>query len=414
MQQKKNWMSDSEFVWSDNWCILEDEAWFVTGEQGILFCLDRKTGNTKFAKKIPERKKSFRLHPRCIKYGDTVFCLPDKGENIWCYHILADTWKRVIIDSSPKLRIACTNAWIMQDKIYIVSIGLKQILEIDVLKEEVTSYYNLPIKNDGKMSGSILVGNWIYIVGVYPVCIYKFDCVTKRTEVNQLTNLNDLIHTISYDGEKFWLSGRCRKIYIWKETTNEILILDNLPDKFGIWNFSGKYKNLLNYNVDSIEMPLFLYSSFARGYVWLIPAQSNEILYIDKDTYEINTFSLEDEELTEENINTQTLPHKYLLEYNLSERYVGLFSLKNRWIVEKLKYKILHYRIKEEHKYQIRKAVLNEKFYLKNITHECNETRLRELVEYIQMNNSFLDGVEMGNTSIGKDIFMNMHYQAIN
>ena len=87
---RNNCVDDFEFIWSDNWCIADDKAWFVTGEQDILFCLDRKTKNTILAKEIPERNNSFRLHPKCIKYGEMIFCLPDMGENIWCYNIVAD------------------------------------------------------------------------------------------------------------------------------------------------------------------------------------------------------------------------------------------------------------------------------------------------------------------------------------
>ena len=64
----------SEFIWSDNWYISENEAWFVSGQQDILFCMNRKTGNTTLAREIPERNKSFRLHPKCLKYGDMVVC----------------------------------------------------------------------------------------------------------------------------------------------------------------------------------------------------------------------------------------------------------------------------------------------------------------------------------------------------
>lgn len=415
MQQEKNLTNHSEFIWSDGWYVSENEAWFVTGEQDILFCLDRKTGNTNLAKELPERKKIFRAHPKCIKYRDTVFCLPDVGEDIWCYHIFADTWKKIIINNPKKVRIACTNSWIIKNKIYIVAIGLKQILEIDILKETVTSYYNLPIKNGEKVSGSILVGNWIYIIGVHPVCIYKFNCITKRIEVTQLFDINDMIHTISFDGEKFWLSGRCRKIYIWKEVTNEIIILDKFPNKFGIWNFSGKYKNLLNYDVDSIEMPLFLYSSFVGQYMWFIPAQSNEILYIDKNTYEIGVFHLENEELTEENIKIQPLAHKYLLEYISSGRYIGLFSLKNKQIIEidtkELKYKILKYCIKTEHMFQIRKTVLDDKFYMTSPIFESDATKMNELLEYVKLRglyNGFSYRKERKDISVGKEILVKL------
>ena len=410
--RQNNWTSKIEFLWSDNWSILENEAWFVTGEQDILFCIDRKTRSTTFAKEIPERKNSFRLHPKCIKYGDTVFCLPDTGENIWCYHVSSDTWKKIVVDNPQKIRIACTNSWIIEDKLYIVSIGLKQILEVDISREIVTFYYDLPVKNGESISSSILIGQHIYVTGVSPVYIYKFDCLTKKIEVIQLFGLNDSIQTISYDGEKFWLSGRCRKIYIWKEDTNEIISLDSLPDELGIWNFSGKYDFLLNYHVDAVEMPLFLYSIFVNKYIWFIPAQSNEILYIDTKTYEIRIFHLKNEDQTEENVKTQLLGHKYLLEYVRSERYIGLFSLKNRWVIEidtlELNYNILQFHVRVEHTHKIRKTILYDKFCLDNLSYEHEVMRMEELFEYIQlkvMDKRFMYENERMAVSVGEDIY---------
>lgn len=413
--RRKRRTDNSEFIWSDNWYILENEAWFVSGQQDILFCINTKTGNTTLAREIPERRKSFRLHPKCLKFEDIVFCFPDIGENIWCYHISTDDWKKIIVDNPQKVRISCSNFWIIEEKLYIVSIGLKQILEVDISKEIVTAYYNLPIENDGKVSGSILVGQWIYLVGVSPVCIYKFDCLTKKFEMIQLSNLNDSIHTISYDGEKFWLSGHCRKIYVWQEISNKIFILDSLPDEFGIWNFSGKYDHLLNYHVDSIEMPLFMYSVYVDQYVWFIPAQSNEILYIDKDTYKIKIFHLEDEEQTDENVKVQLLRHKYLLEYVWDEKYIGLYSLKNRQIVEidtqKLLYKVLQCCINDQHICQIRKVSLDDAFCLGDSVYEQDVMSLDELVEYIRfkdLDKRFYTKNEIEGRIVGREIYVGL------
>ena len=254
---RNNCVDDFEFIWSDNWCIADDKAWFVTGEQDILFCLDRKTKNTILAKEIPERNNSFRLHPKCIKYGEMIFCLPDMGENIWCYNIVADMWAKIKVNNPQRVRIACTNAWVVQGKLYVVSIGLKQILELNLQKEII--YYSLPIRDEGKVSGSILIDQQIYLVGVYPAVIYKFNCLTKKIDIIRLPDIRDSIHTIVYDGKKFWMTGYRRRIYVWEEKINNILILDKLPDEFGIWNFSGRYDYLLNFNVDSVQMPLFLF-----------------------------------------------------------------------------------------------------------------------------------------------------------
>lgn len=55
-----------------------------------------------------------------------LFCFPDEGDSIECYNFKNSIWKIIHIDNPDKVRLSCLNMWIVQDKIYIVSIGLKK------------------------------------------------------------------------------------------------------------------------------------------------------------------------------------------------------------------------------------------------------------------------------------------------
>lgn len=111
------------------------------------------------------------------------------------------------------------------------------------------------------------------------------------------------------------------------------------------------------------------------------------------------------------------LGHKYLLEYILSERYIGLFSLKNRWIIEidtkELKYKIIPCHVKLEHKCLIRKSILSDMFRLGNPMNEKITMRVEKLIEYVQLktldSNSF-DKDEIEDVSIGESIYKNLNF----
>lgn len=350
MHTKQLLNKNYHYIWSDNWCLDGDKAWFISGTMNILFCLDRNTKETIWIDSIPlSNEDTFRQHPRCLKWKDMIICLPDMGSDIKCYHLLDKSWVSIPVINPLNVRICCSNAWFVQDRFYIVSIGLRQIIELNIETESIDNYYDLSINNDGIVSGSLIKDNCIYVVGVLPTVLYKFDCIEKKIEIYDISEIKDQIQTISYDGEKFWLSGKAKKIYIWYEEIGKIIFLDAFPENFGVWNFSGKYKNLLNSIDDTIERPLFHSSVVVGDYIWFIPFQTNKILYVNKNAFEINVFSLTEENYTEENVEKQFLNHKYLLEYVRDNRYIGLFSLKNRWVFEidsrELTYEIFDYKL---------------------------------------------------------------------
>lgn len=68
--------------------------------------------------------------------------------------------------------------------------------------------------------------------------------------------------------------------------------------------------------------------------IWFIPFQTNQILYVNKDTNEINPFEIEEEEEDEKSIKNRELNCKYLLQYVYGDRYIGLYSLKNKVVYQ--------------------------------------------------------------------------------
>ena len=284
------------YFWSDNWCLDDKKIWFMAGAVDFLFCLDTEAKETCLIDKIPsDNLNAFRQHPRCIKIKDSIICLPDNGKDIWFYHISNGQWTNIPLECPEGIRLAYYHAWYIQKRLYVVSYGTKQIVEIDVEKECIKNYYDFPVINDERLVDAVLIDDCIYVASSFPVNIYKFNCSDKSLKIYKLTEIDDQIQTLCFDGNKFWLSGHCRVIYIWKEDTKAITFLNDIPNEFRIWNFSGQYKNLLNYVEKSEEAPLFVSSVSVNNYVWFIPFQTNEILYVDKDTLEIREFYIKEE-----------------------------------------------------------------------------------------------------------------------
>ncbi len=113
------------------------------------------------------------------------------------------------------------------------------------------------------------------------------------------------------------------------------------------------------------------------------------------------------EEQTEENIKEQLLGHKYLLEYVRENRYIGLFSLKNKWVFEidakNLTYKRMNYKLDGDSAFR----VLQEIFRKVPIVYEKSDSDMKCFIKVLsslsQNNNNFLQ-----NTLKGKRIFENL------
>lgn len=108
-------------------------------------------------------------------------------------------------------------------------------------------------------------------------------------------------------------------------------------------------------------------------------------------------------------MKTQLLGHKYLLEGVIDNRYIILFSLKNKCIVEidtqKLSYTYLDYTLDFESKSKIYKIILSNYYKRKNIILESEIFAINELIkQLVQQENKSEDK----NTLYGNSIYIKL------
>lgn len=322
-------------VWSDNWWIEENSAWFVDGERNMLFSLDLQTKQYKFLKQLPDNSPNkFRLNSRCIKCEDAVFCFPDIGRYIWVYLLKTSEFEKIEVKNEKNIRLVFNNFWKYGERIFAISVGLGQIIEIDINKREIIAYNDLSDSTNIQIGVSTKVGTKIYCISVVTNEVYEFDLRTRKTFTYQLPYVKGGLYTICYDGYNFWLSGYYKEVYVWNRENNTIKVIDELPEDFGVYNFSLGGKYLLDCEAKKYNMPAFLNAVFIQNAIWFIPFQTNKIIYIDKNTHKINTFEVEEEDENEESLINRRLNHKYLLEYIREDRYIGLYSFKNKCIIQ--------------------------------------------------------------------------------
>lgn len=88
-------------------------------------------------------------------------------------------------------------------------------------------------------------GDCIYITSASKGRIYIFDIEKREIKMQDFSAIKGGLRTVSVDGERVWLSGYKREIYIWDQSKNEIELLNDFSLNFGIYNFDGKQEQLL-------------------------------------------------------------------------------------------------------------------------------------------------------------------------
>lgn len=319
-------MQNKIIPWSDNWWIENDKAWFCAGEFNALFCVDLNTQQCELLARIPECSiKDFRLYPFCIKYKDIIFCLPDIGKNIWYYDIKHKTWGKIQLNN--KNRINVNIDCYKQDNKNLILIEEKSgmIFKINLEKRVVEEEYSVFLfdHTSDNVFGSVyaLMNDKIY----YPINtkIFELDINKKEAVLYQDgSSIGAKQYCICYDNDHFWLNGYSKEIYICNKAGRMVNTIIEYPSK-------------LEDNYCQSEELLFLTRLIPLGnYIWCIPFQLNEIMYIHKDSFEISVLEIPEERQTVESVKDNLVGHKYLVEYIREDRYIGIYSLKNQWIFE--------------------------------------------------------------------------------
>lgn len=319
------------FPWSDNWWIEEDKAYFCASEINALFCVNMNSQECGLVDWIPvDSVSSFRSYSYCIKYQSLIFCLPNKGKNAWVYDVENKTWENVIINNENYLLGNFFPYTSYSNHIWMREEISGKVFEIDLDNRVLNKQYNMP-QFEGKLTGKFtLVQDKLYILSGNKIYSINRDVMN----VYELSEIRTELYTICYDGINFWLSGFCKEIYVWNPERRNMKVITDFPEQFGLYRFGEESLSLVDHNsFYSRELPFFTDSVSLGKYVWFIPFQSNEIIYVDKDSYNMNILRIDEERETQESIK-RPFRIKYLVQYIRENRYIGLYSVKNQVIFE--------------------------------------------------------------------------------
>jgi hypothetical protein len=315
--------------------IEEQKAWYITSRGNILNCLDLATNQVKFAKLLPNSDMDrTRLNAKCIKCGHLVFCAPCYDKDFWIYDLQTNTFEKLELELQGNVRPVVWDMYKTDHTLYALSKGLKELIEIDIEKRRIIKKY--PLAEDGEIITNSIAAedNWYFLISSANARICRLNMHTKVMDYFDFPMIKETVNGFCYDGSVFCISGSGKYLYRWNPAENQVEQLDCFPDQFGAYDFSREKEKLIDYDLDHNQDILFCSLTNTNTYIWCIPYIANKIIYINKSTKKADIYNIPEEEETEESIKDREFAHKYLFLYQKEDRYIGLYSLKQKVILE--------------------------------------------------------------------------------
>lgn len=336
----KSWKNP---FWCNNIWVEDNLGWFLPETMNALFQINMQTGDSRLLVKFPDFKyPTIRKNPICIKYGREIWCFPDLGDCIWIYDLddmrINKIEKSILTDAALNIR----TCWKSKNFLFAVSKGLKKIIKISLREKKFLQVYDISANSEAEIKENICVKQSIYIVTSEKSVIYEFNMTTETLTRHSLPESIELINTIAFDGEDFWFSGYKKEVYIWNKNQNSVRKADSFPSDFGQYLFASKSKEIVDYQTELYNVPTFNRCINSENYIWFIPFKTNRILFVDKTTYAVKSFVIDEENEDRESLKSYRLQHKFMILYS-TDNLLGLYSHKNKAILE-INTKLLTYR----------------------------------------------------------------------
>lgn len=303
-------------------------AWAIGIERNGLFKLSLESGEYKLLTCFADDYFKYAINDKCYKYKNNIFCFPCKGDIIWVYNLQSRELDKIQVEHNKDAEPTITMIVEESGTLFAVANGLNKILEIDPERKKIVNSYKI-LQDEKEVYSSItgvVVEKKLYFITVDNNSVCEFDLVTKEICFYSVVNDNIKLNTICYDGNYFWFSGRKKEIFRWDKDTGEVCVISDFPVSFGKYEINETDNFHICYQKE-YNSQIFRSCMFVGGTLWFIPHETNQIIYVDKDSCTIDSFLIEEEE--EDKFTWQRGRTKYRLECIYKDRYILLFSYKN-------------------------------------------------------------------------------------
>lgn len=358
-------------IWSINWYVEGNEAWFVDCQYALLLHVNLESFEVKMVSSVPvENIEIVKSHPYCFKFEKKIFCLADRGENIYIFDLEKEVWTCVYIDNPEHKRLHITDIRKINNKLFAFSSGLGKMICLSGEKFDIVEYFTII----GKIKENINY-SWdtekCYIVNGEKM--FAYDCVENQIVLDR--DLGKEYSNLLFENNNIWL------------TNNENIIkkIENCNEEKEFC-FSLAFANMtiqdneLWIENEKAPDPAFSQIISTEKSVWFIPLLTKNVIVINAD-------NLEDYEQINRPIVSKSefakwgLAGQYSFLCRQANRYIYLFSFSDNCIVI-VDGENLHY---EKKTLNIDNSVYREIMYTRNtVIKEENNFLLSNFIEGMQ------------------------------
>lgn len=331
-------MLNTVFLWTDQMCIEGNKAWFVSARGNMLLEMDMQKGKVSLICKFPDLEDfdAVQYHTKCIKYKEFILCAPVQSSYFWLYNLKSKQFEK--IESGAASPVGAENLIYYNGKVFLVAKMLGEIWEIDAESHHLCNRYLLMDDGEKRIWDSVIVKNKIFCLydplNSALAKIYEFDMDTKKVMAYELPMIEEILYAFCYDGNSFWLSGSKKNLYIWKIGEEEMQVLDFASIPIGCYDFERVRTKIIDFDLSQNNELVFIKMIATEKYIWCFPFRTNQILYFDRRAKIFRCFPVEGEEETRESLSGREIFIKYIVEYVREDRYIGLYSTKQRRLIE--------------------------------------------------------------------------------
>lgn len=289
---------DFDYAWYE-----EGKAWFTGKRMNYIFCADIRQKQIDILGKLPGNQ--YRHYSKVIKVGSKLICLPCAERNVVIYDLETGTYKRIAIKNCGEvLRIFCSDAGVLEGKLYFVIINLKRLVVLDLIKEEIVSFFDIDCCGEKDIIGhkSELYGYKLYIPLATDNKVIIFD--TRSMEYIEQCIEGDIsgIGWICRDDNCLWLVGSSYGIVRWDIHTDKISSVQDFPEDFKLYDvIKGKNARELEWYLYSEKKEITSDNNFFcwecvcnKENLWNITGRSDSIIRVNTKTMTVDAIKLTD------------------------------------------------------------------------------------------------------------------------
>ena len=265
---------------------IDNTRWISNLRFNGLYAIDLKTNETTFHGRfsgLPLEGKG--LHSFVKRYEDSLIFFPQEGSVINLYNMKTGEMSEVEVKEWKDNRGIVSGVVQRADK-FLLFPRYKNlsVLEFDSTDKKVKEFHSLSKLYALCESEEIeLTRNICCVDNKVWFCVYNsnkvvsFDLDSKREEIYEIKEAKEL-QCISYDGDKFWL-GSGQDVLVW-----------DMGDKV-----SNRVTNVIDNDKDNQIVSICI----GKTSVSVIPMWRGNVSVIDKDTFKVHKYDLNEIEMTQ-------------------------------------------------------------------------------------------------------------------